>query len=188
MTYPSYIINGCRYHAKDRDDTRTNQNSGVSIVASTMQIASAKDKNPVLSDMCFYGVVIEIWDLDYNMFNICVFKCDWVDSRNGVRVDELGFTLVDLSKIGHKSDPFILATQAQQVFYVKDQVDPRWSIVLSRPKMEMFEIEDDENMVDNCMEHHPFANGMPDIKSFDEVEDCDAICVRTDCEGTWVEN
>ena len=69
------------------------------------------------------------------MFNICVFKCDWVDSRNGVRVDELGFTLVDLSKIGHKSDPFILATQAQQVFYVKGQVDLRWSIVLSRPKI-----------------------------------------------------
>ena len=55
-----YIINGCRYHIKDCDDTRTNQNSGVSIVASTMQIASAKDKNPVLSDMCFYGVVTEI--------------------------------------------------------------------------------------------------------------------------------
>ena len=64
--------------------SRTNQNSGVSIVASTMQIASAKDKNPVLSDMCFYGVVTEIWDLDYNMFNICVFKCDWVDSRKMV--------------------------------------------------------------------------------------------------------
>ena len=55
---------------------------------------------------CFYGIITEIWDLDYNMFNICVFKCDWVDNRNGVKVDELGFTLVDLSKIGHKSDPF----------------------------------------------------------------------------------
>ena len=67
-----------------------------------MQIASAKDKNPMLGDMCFYGVVTDIWDLDYNMFNICVFKCDWVDITNGVKVDELGFTLVDLSKIRHK--------------------------------------------------------------------------------------
>ena len=56
--------------------------------------------------------------------------------------------------------------------------------------MEMFEIDDDDNdnMVDNCMEHHPFSNGMPDIKSFHEVEDFDAISVRTHCEGTWVEN
>ena len=183
MTYPSYIINECRYHIKDHDDTCTNQNSGINIVTLTMQIASAKDKNHVLSDMCFYRVVTNIWDFDYNMFNICVFKCDWVDSKNGVKVDELGFTLVYLRKIGHKSNPFILKTQAQKVFYVKDQVDLRWSIVLSRPKMEMFEKEDDDNMVDNCMEHHPFSNGMLDIKSFNEVEDFDEICVRTDCEG-----
>ncbi|RVW75683.1 hypothetical protein CK203_055220 [Vitis vinifera] len=142
LTYPGYIIHGCRYHIKNRDEARVNQNSG----------------------------------------------CDWVDSKNGVKVDELGFTLVDLSKIGHKSDPFILATQAQQVFYVEDQVDPRWSIVLSRPKMELFDIEGDDNIADNCMEHHPFANGMPNIKSFDEVEDYDEICMRTDCEGIWIEN
>ncbi|RVW64870.1 hypothetical protein CK203_066167 [Vitis vinifera] len=95
--------------------------------------------------------------------------------KNGVKVDEFGFTLVDLSKIGHKSDPFILATQAQQVFYVEDQVDPRWSIVLSRPKMELFDIEGDGNIADNDMEHHPFVNGMPNIKSFDEVENYDEI-------------
>ena len=33
------------------------------------------------------------------MFNIYVFKCDWVDSTNGIKVDELGFALVDMSKI-----------------------------------------------------------------------------------------
>ena len=81
-------------------------------MASTTQIESAKDKNPVLGEMCFYGVVKEIWDLDYNMFNICVFKFDWVDNKSGVKVDELGFTLADLQKIGHKSYPFILSSQA----------------------------------------------------------------------------
>ncbi|KAL6320534.1 hypothetical protein AAG906_007613 [Vitis piasezkii] len=131
------------------------------------------NKNPVLGDMYFYGIVREIWDLDYNMFNICVFKCDWVDSKNGVKVDEFGFTLVDLSKIGHKSDPFILATQAQQVFYAK---------------MELFDIEGDGNIADNDMDHHPFVNGMPNIKSFDEVEDYDEICMHTNCEGIWIEH
>ena len=32
---------------KDRDQLQVTQNSGVSIVATTMQIASAKDKNPL---------------------------------------------------------------------------------------------------------------------------------------------
>ena len=60
LTYPGYIINGCCYHIKDRDETQVNQNSDVSIVASTMEIASSKDKNPMLGDKCFYGIVREI--------------------------------------------------------------------------------------------------------------------------------
>ena len=63
--YNGYTINGCRYHTKERDDLRTTQNSGVSVVASTMQIASAKDKNPIFGELCFYGIITEIWDLDY---------------------------------------------------------------------------------------------------------------------------
>ena len=60
LIYPSYIINGCHYHVKDRGDTCINQNSGISIEASTIQNASAKYKNLVLGDMCFNGVAIEI--------------------------------------------------------------------------------------------------------------------------------
>ena len=29
-----------------------------------MQIASAKDKNLVFGELCFYEIIIEIWDLD----------------------------------------------------------------------------------------------------------------------------
>lgn len=90
-----------------------------------MQISTAKDKHPIIGNVVFYGVITEIWELDYCKFKIPMFKCDWVDSRNGVKVDELGFTLVDLNRIGHTSDPFILASQAKQVFYVQDQLDNR---------------------------------------------------------------
>ena len=80
--------------------------------------------------MTYYGVIKEIWEVDYVMFRIPVFKCDWVESNNGVKVDELGFTLVDLSRLGYKSEPFILASQAKQVFYIEDPSDCRWSVVL----------------------------------------------------------
>ena len=75
------------------------------------------------------------------MFRIPIFKCDWVDNKNGIKVDELGFTLVDFSKIGHKLDPFILASQAKKIFYVEDQLDPRWSIVLSIPPKDFKDME-----------------------------------------------
>ena len=52
--------------------------------------------------LCFYRIINEIWDLDYTMFRILVFKCDWVDNKNDIKVDDLGFTLVDFNKIAHK--------------------------------------------------------------------------------------
>ena len=55
LTYPGYIINGCCYHIKDCDGTWVNQNRGVNIVASTMQIVSAKDKNHMLGDVFLWG-------------------------------------------------------------------------------------------------------------------------------------
>ena len=68
--------------------------------------------------MSYYGVLNEIWDIDYHMFRIPLFKCDWVQNNRGIKIDEFDFTLVDLNHLGHKSDPFILASQATHVFYV----------------------------------------------------------------------
>ncbi|RVW77665.1 hypothetical protein CK203_053390 [Vitis vinifera] len=175
--YHGYVINGCHYHTKKRDDLRATQNSGVKIVATTMQIDSAKDKNPVFGELCFYGVITEIWDLDYTMFRIPIFKCDWVDNKNGIKVDDLGFTLVDFSKMAHKSDPFILASQAKQVFYVQDELDPRWSVVLSTPQQDFLERDEGDDLMDNSIEHHPVISSLPQVESFDAMDDSDAICM-----------
>ena len=58
-------------------------------------------------------------------FTICVFKCKWVKSNTGVRTNDIGFTLVDLKKLDYHNDPFIMAKQARQVFYVQDPCDER---------------------------------------------------------------
>ncbi|GKA37926.1 hypothetical protein Tco_0724491, partial [Tanacetum coccineum] len=51
----------------------------------------------------------------------------------GVKCDNLGYTLVDLNNLGYKVDPFILASQAQQMFYVKGQIDKNLSIAFKTP-------------------------------------------------------
>ena len=89
-----------------------------------MQVSSSKDKNTIISNMSFYGVLQDIWELDYIEFKVVVFKCQWVESTSGVKEDEDGCTLVDLTKIRHKSDSFVLSTHAQQVFCVEDGNDP----------------------------------------------------------------
>ncbi|CAL8136483.1 unnamed protein product [Prunus armeniaca] len=78
-SYRSYLIKGIKFNIKAQDDVRTTQNSGVYLLAHTMQVASAKDKNPILSNMGFYGVIQEIWDLDYQKFTIPSNKYFFVD-------------------------------------------------------------------------------------------------------------
>ena len=68
LKYSSYQVDGVMFSTKERDNIRAVQNSGVSIVAKIIQISSAKDKNPIESDMVFYGFNEEIWELDYKNF------------------------------------------------------------------------------------------------------------------------
>ena len=87
LSCDGYLIDGVRYFIKDRDDARVVQNSGVSLVAWTVQVSSAKDMNPVESDMTFYGIIEEIWELDYYAFKAPLFLCKWADSERGIKVD-----------------------------------------------------------------------------------------------------
>jgi hypothetical protein len=51
-----------------------------------------------------------------------LFRCKWFKLDGvGVKVDQLyGMTIVDLKNLGYKDEPFVLANDVAQVFYVKD--------------------------------------------------------------------
>ncbi|KAI5343770.1 hypothetical protein L3X38_011646 [Prunus dulcis] len=165
-SYRSYLINGVKFNTKAQDDVPTIQNSGVYLLAHTMQVASAKDKNPIVSNMGFYGVIQEIWDLDYHKFRIPVLRCDWVDNTSGLVVDELGFTLVDLSKIGHRNDQFVMASQVKQVFYVDNSM----------------------HRGDTRIECEPFTRGIPNVDTFDDlVGEFGNENIRAGCEDIWID-
>lgn len=166
---------------------RVVQNSGVSLVAKTMQLSSAKDRNPIVSDMVFYGVIDEIWELDYHLYRIPVFKCSWVDNNGGIKVDEHGFTLVNLKRIGFKSDSFILGSQAKQVFYLEDPEDPTWSVALATPSRDYFENIIGDNLEETATNYQCFSRGLP-IMDVDELDDNEPPCMREDCDGTWVDD
>jgi len=63
--------------------------------------------------MPYFGVIEQIWEVDYNEFRVLVFKCKWVNGNTGVRQDQLGFTLVDLNKVAYMDEPFIMVEQAR---------------------------------------------------------------------------
>ena len=106
-------INGNTFYTVTQDKKSTNQNSGVRFDAANDN--GRKDT--------YYGFIEEIWELDYGpTFKVPLFRCKWIKlTGGGVKVDEqYGMTTVDLNNLWYRDEPFVLANDVAQVFYVKD--------------------------------------------------------------------
>ena len=185
-TFSGYKVNGVEFYTKQRDDMRTVQNSGVSLVADVMLVSSAKDKNPRHDDMDFYGVIQHIWEVDYYKFRVPLFKCDWVENVRGIKVDELGFTLVNLNRKRHLNDPFVLASHVKQIFYIEDPLDPQWSVVVRLPDRDYKGFDSDEEEGVHIEEQ---AFDLPFVETYDDIEgDQDSNYMRPGDEKIYVES
>ena len=61
-------------------------------------------------------------ELDYGPnFKVLLFWCQCVKlTRGGVIKDQYGITIVDLNNLGYRDEPFVIAQDVAQVFYIKD--------------------------------------------------------------------
>lgn len=159
-TYSGYKIDGVTYSTKDRDDTRQVQCSGVCVEADTM-VVQGKDKKIEHLSHTFYGVITNIWELDYCNFRIPIFRCKWVDMNKGIKVDDLGYTLVNLNRLGFLNDPFVLGKHVKQVCYIDDPLDKLWSVVLKLPEKKNYE-DENEGSVEVELENEFFVPNLPD--------------------------
>ena len=90
ITWQGYDINKYSFYTKSQDDKSTMQNSGVSLRVESQHFATVHDDNPRVASMPYFGVIEEIWEVNYVKFSVCVFKCKWVDSNISVRTDDFG--------------------------------------------------------------------------------------------------
>ena len=58
----------------------------VSVDADSDHLCSISDNNPIRASMCYYGVIQEIWEVDYTAFKVPVFKCQWVNGCRNVPI------------------------------------------------------------------------------------------------------
>ena len=113
MTFKGYEINGNTFYTIAQDKKSTNQNSGVRFDAATENGQK----------VTYYGYIEEIWELDYGpSFKVPLFRCKWFKlTGGGVKVDQqYGMTMVDFNNLGYLDEPFVLAKDVAQVFYLKD--------------------------------------------------------------------
>jgi hypothetical protein len=143
--FKGYILNGSRFRVKEVDSRRATQNSGIYLNVNTMSYASSKDKKPRLGDVTYYGVLTDILEIVYSVnFKFVLFKCDWVDTNAGMKQDDYNFTLLNFNHLLYQSnqvgdEPFILATQAKQAFYVRDPLDPDWYVAVKVTSRDVFD-------------------------------------------------
>nr|AAM92285.1 putative transposon protein [Oryza sativa Japonica Group] len=141
-TFQGYEINGYTFYTRAQDMKSTNQNSVVRV--------NAMGHDGTIGT--YYGAIEDIWELDYGPLKVPLFRCQWVRlTGEGVMIDDSGMTTVDLNKVGYSDEPFVLANDVTQVFYVKDMSskgkkgrgpdEPKRHVVLPR-KRKIVGVED----------------------------------------------
>ncbi|KAG8371276.1 hypothetical protein BUALT_Bualt13G0070700 [Buddleja alternifolia] len=88
------------------------------------------------------GVLQNVIELDYFQGGkIVMFECDWVSPGRAQKQDDNGFTLVNFSRSRQHNDPFVLASQVQQVFYVEDSLEKGSHVVVRAKARDSFDMD-----------------------------------------------
>ncbi|XP_073137124.1 uncharacterized protein [Henckelia pumila] len=136
FSYRGFNINGFAFRTIESEQSKKVQNSGVMVQA----MNDNDDRESI-----YYGRLIDVISLDYGgRGRIVLFRCDWVNTTVGLKVDQFGFSLVNFSRLIHtgereEHEPFVLASQAQMVYYVRDPKDEDWYYVIRHTPRDTYE-------------------------------------------------
>ncbi|KAJ9557918.1 hypothetical protein OSB04_012532 [Centaurea solstitialis] len=75
------------------------------------------------------------------------------------REDENGFTLLNFKGLKPHNEPFILACQAQQVFYVADSADKEWQVMIKTTARDFYDMNEQPSLdhVDTYLQSEVFS-------------------------------
>ena len=106
-------INGVRYHVHTRDKNLKTQNSGVTVLSQHSSV-----------DVDFYGILSSVIELNYNFINQVILF------NKKRKQNDYHLTCINVSRMWYENDPFVLAIQVRQVFYVDDfKLGSNWKVV-----------------------------------------------------------
>lgn len=152
MSRSNCIVNGVRFRCIERDEKFITQCSGVCTFGVTD-----------IDDIVYYGVLLEILELQFiRGRKVFMFRCKWynTDPRAKRMLVENNLTSVDITSEWYKDEPFILATQAQQVFYMMD---------MSRGKNWMTVEKVNHRNIFDILEHEDGGTAINDIFQEDDA-------------------
>ncbi|XP_040382650.1 uncharacterized protein LOC102715326 [Oryza brachyantha] len=176
-SYSSCIINGIRFNTVAREKAKKTQNCG---------IKTAGTHNSETID--FYGMLTEIIELSYiqnsnKTHSVILFRCEWYDLEGKkYRMKNDGYLKsINVGSRWYKDDPFILATQASQVFYLEDtKLGKNWRVVKDFNHRHIFDVPE----FDRCQEDDAHLQQTEVAYHFERImkENEDPMVSETDSE------
>ncbi|XP_075110485.1 uncharacterized protein LOC142181482 [Nicotiana tabacum] len=109
-----------------------------------------QNKNARQAELPYYGKLEDIIELNYyGRFMVMLFKCQWADTTRdrGFKIDVWKFNCVNFSRFIHTGDhedhdSYIEASQANMVYYVDDETDKEWSVIVHLKSRDLFDMGD----------------------------------------------
>ncbi|XP_020870151.1 uncharacterized protein LOC110225251 [Arabidopsis lyrata subsp. lyrata] len=180
-----YFTRGYLFHTQNHGAGRKTCNYGVSVKGENY--ADASDSAD------FHGNLIDIIELQYEgMVNlrITLFKCNWYDPviGRGTRRSQSGVVDVLSTRKYNKYEPFVLASQADQVCYIPYPYTKKpksiWLNVLKvNPRGNIsgeYETNDDPTLLQTENDDGVLLTTIEDIVLDNRVEDFDPIILDYD--------
>ncbi|XP_043714991.1 uncharacterized protein LOC122663380 [Telopea speciosissima] len=125
---------------------------------------------------------------------VILFHCDWADNRKGVEEDELGFVLVNFNHLLYSSrdqlaEPFVLPSQAKQVFYIVDSHRPEWQVTMRPKSRDIFDMGQqdpdrddlDQTYTQSTLQYRQY------VEHSEDDGDASLSWVRSDVEGIIID-
>ncbi|XP_007226196.2 uncharacterized protein LOC18791599 [Prunus persica] len=142
-TYTGCVVNGIRWHVKDIEETRTTQNSGVMVPGTHAD----QESN-------FYGRLVSVVKIGFTYgYHVILFKCEWYNTSTDVKrkkkivrlVHDYHLTSVNSMNLWYKDDPYVLAKQAQQIFFLDDpSLGHGWKVIQKIPHRHVWDVLENE--------------------------------------------
>jgi hypothetical protein len=142
MTFQAYDINGYTFYTEEKDMKSDYQNSGVTMESYTGDVKQR-----------YYGKIEEIWELSYAGENVPMFRVRW--AKNVIKEDRHFTTMVIPeaksktagAKVTAKYEPWVLASQVDQCFFITDPQKPS-RVVVRRGKRSIIGMDGAANELD----------------------------------------
>ena len=131
--------NGCKFHIQKLDDKRKTFDCGMTAVfqVTNVSLSSISDRHPEVYENRYYGYLEDIIECDFNSFKIFLFEFKWYrirmnecDTERIVLEHANGFTMVNTRALEPSTEPYVLPSQCEHVFYSEVPGKAGWSYIV----------------------------------------------------------